>query len=169
MKISIKDITLIGMMIAVIEVCKAILGFLPNVELTTFWLIMFAICFGKRVLFAIPVFIIIEGAIYGFGLWWFMYLYIWPLVVIIALIFRKKDSVWFFSIVSGMFGLMFGLLCSFIYIFLGMTGEGVKSGINAGFAWWVAGIPWDIVHGVANFCIMLVLYKPIRNVLKKLP
>ena len=40
MKISIKDITLIAMMVAIIEVCKVTLSFLPNIEVTTFWLIM---------------------------------------------------------------------------------------------------------------------------------
>ena len=38
-KLTVRDITLIGMMVAVIEVCKAALGFLPNIELTTFWII----------------------------------------------------------------------------------------------------------------------------------
>ena len=45
MKLSIKDITLIAMTVALIEVCKVTLSFLPNIELTTFWLIMFTIYF----------------------------------------------------------------------------------------------------------------------------
>ena len=77
-KITVRDITLIGMMVAVIEVCKAALSFLPNIELTTFWLILFTLYFGRKILLVIPVFILIEGCIYGFGLWWVMYLYMWP-------------------------------------------------------------------------------------------
>ena len=45
MKISIKDITLIGMMVAVIEVCKIALSFLPNIERVSFWIIMFTLFF----------------------------------------------------------------------------------------------------------------------------
>ena len=74
-KITIREITLVGMMVAVIEVCKAALSFLPNIELTTFWLIMFTLVFGKRTAFAVPVFILIEGCIYGFGLWQCIFTY----------------------------------------------------------------------------------------------
>ena len=87
-KITVRDITLIGMMVAVIEVCKAALSFLPNIELTTFWLILFTLYFGRKILLVIPVFILIEGCIYGFGLWWVMYLYMWPLLVLLVWIFK---------------------------------------------------------------------------------
>lgn len=33
------------------------------------------------------------------------------------------------------------------------------------FNWWIAGIPFDIIHGAANFVIMLLLYKPVRKVM----
>lgn len=36
------------------------------------------------------------------------------------------------------------------------------------FTWWVAGIPWDIVHGVSNFIICLVLYRPIDLAMKRI-
>ena len=45
-----KDITLIGMMIAVIEVCKVVMAGIPNVELTSFWIIVFCACFGKKII-----------------------------------------------------------------------------------------------------------------------
>ena len=54
MKISIKDITIIAMMVAIIEVCKISLSFLPNIELTTFWLIIFTLYFGRKILCIVP-------------------------------------------------------------------------------------------------------------------
>ena len=39
----------IGVMVAVIEVCKVVMMGIPNVELTTFWMIMFALYFGVKV------------------------------------------------------------------------------------------------------------------------
>ena len=69
-----KDVTLIGMMIAIIEVCKIVMAGIPNVELTSFLLILFAVYFGKKVLLVIPAFILIEGLMYGFGLWWLQFL-----------------------------------------------------------------------------------------------
>ena len=61
----------------------------------------------------------------------------------------------------------FGALCSLPYIVIGAVDGGIMNGLYAGFTWWVAGIPFDIVHGIGNFVIMLVLYKPIRSVAKR--
>lgn len=157
-KLTTKEIALIGLMVAIIEVCKVALMHLPNIELTTFWIIMFTLYFGKKIFFVIPVFILIEGAIFGFHLWWIMYLYLWPMLAIITLIFRKNQSSLGWSIISCLFGLLFGLFGAIPYI--------VTSGLAAAFAWWIAGIPFDLVHGVANFILMLVLYHPINKVMK---
>lgn len=166
-KISITDIALAGVMAAVIEVCKAALGFLPNIELTTFWIIMFTLFFEYRILFVIPVFILLEGVIYGFGIWWVMYLYMWPMLALCVYLFRRQGSVWFWSILSAVFGLFFGLFCSIPYVVIGAAGGGIRNGLYAGFTWWIAGIPWDIVHCAGNFILMLILYKPVKTVMKR--
>lgn len=158
-KLAAKDITLIAMMVAVIEVCKAALTFAPNIELTSFWVIMFTLYFGNHILYVIPVFILIEGTIYGFGLWWVMYLYAWPVLALVVRYFRKMDSALTWSVISGIFGLLFGALCAIPYL--------VTGGPYAAFTWWVAGIPWDFVHGIGNFVIMLILYHPVKAVMQK--
>ena len=165
-KLTIKDIALIGLMVAIIEVCKVALAHIPNVELTTFWLMMFTLYLGKRVYYVIPVFILIEGAMYGFGLWWIMYLYLWPLLVLVTGFFRKDNSVLTVSMISGIFGLLFGFFAAIPYIFIGAFEGGLANGFRVAGAWWVAGIPWDLVHGISNFILMLVLYHPIANVMK---
>ena len=73
---SVRDVAEIGLAVALIEGCKAALSFLPNIELTSFWLIMFTLFFGWKIVVVVPVFILIEGQIYGIHLWWIMYLYI---------------------------------------------------------------------------------------------
>ena len=166
-KLTIGDIALMGVMVAVIEVCKVALSFLPNIELTSFWIIMFTLLFQWRILFVIPVFILVEGAVYGFGLWWIMYLYAWPLLALIAYVARKQESVWFWSFLSSMFGFLFGFLCAIPYVVIGAADSGLLGGLYAGFTWWVAGIPFDILHGVGNFVLMMVLYKPVRLAMKR--
>ena len=49
-------------------------------------------------------------------------------------------------------------MCSIPYLLIG--------GIHTAVAWWVSGIPFDMIHGVSNFVLMLVLYKPLRRVLE---
>ena len=150
---------MVGLMVAMIEACKLCMQALPNIELTSFLLILFALRFGWLTLFVVPVFTLIEGLIYGFGLWWVMYLYAWPLLVLAVRPFRQIDSAFFFAVFSGVFGLLFGPLCAVPYFFIGFAGGGVMQGLTQMFAWWVAGIPFDLMHGVSNFFIMLAHMK----------
>ena len=152
-----KDIAVIGLAVAIIEACKLVMQGLPNIEVTSFLVIMFTLMLGWKMIFVVPVFTVIEGALFGFGIWWVMYIYAWPLLALVAWFICKNDSVLLYSIVSGLFGLCFGALCSIPYFFIG--------GWAMMFNWWIAGIPFDIIHGVSNFVIMLVLYKPVRKVI----
>ena len=159
-KLAAIDLTRIALMVAVIEVCKVAFAQMPNVELTSFWIVLFTLYFGKRIFYVIPVFVIIEGAIWGFGIWWIMYLYAWPMLACVVLVLKRMKTAFEWAMVSGVFGLLFGFLCAIPYIFI--------SGIKGAFTWWIAGIPWDLVHGIANFTIMLILYNPMRQVMKKI-
>jgi len=63
-------------------------------------------------------------------------------------------------ILSGVFGLCFGLLCAPVYIFTG--------GIGLAVSWWVSGIPYDLLHCVGNFGMALILFVPLRKLLESL-
>lgn len=167
-KIAVGDIALLGMMIAVMEVCKRALDFLPNVELVTFWTIMFTLLLGKKAIFGAFVFAMAEGMLFGFHMWWIAYLYMWPFLVWITWICRKNDSAVFWAVVAGIYGLAFGAGCALPYFVVGAAGGGIRSGLYAAFTWWVAGIPFDLIHGISNFAIMLALYTPVRHVVNKL-
>jgi len=160
---------MVGLMVAVIEVCKLFMQGMPNIEMTSFLVILFALRFGRLSLYAIPAFILIEGLIYGFGLWWVMYLYAWPLLFLVTRAFSRADSAFFWACVCGAFGLFFGLLCAIPYFFIGFAGGGLSQGFTQMFAWWVAGIPYDLIHGASNFAIMLALYRPISDLLRRMP
>lgn len=160
MKLTTKDIVRIGMMVAMIEAAKISLAAIPNVELVSLLMILFTLFFGKKIVYVIGAFVLIEGMIYGFGIWWVMYLYAWPVLAWVTWRFRKQTSVWVFAGISGVFGLLFGALCSIPYFFIG--------GWKMGFTWWIAGIPYDLIHGVSNFLVCLILFVPLRKVLSKI-
>lgn len=166
--VSIKDIALIGIMIAIIEVSKQALLFLPNVELITFWVMMFTLFLGGKTLYAVFGFIFLEGFLFGIHIWWIMYIIIWPLLVLLTWVFRNNKSILLWSVISGIFGLLFGAVCSIPYIFIGAVDGGIINGLSMAFTWWIAGIPWDLVHGVSNFIIMLTLHYPIRRLMEVL-
>lgn len=167
-RLTASDLAMMGMMVAIIEACKFVMASLPNIELTSFWLILFTLFIGWKIIFVVPVFILLEGMIYGFGIWWVMYLYAWPVLVLITWLFRKQDSVWIFSLISAAFGLSFGLLCSIPYFFIGFVNGGILSGMIMAFNWWIAGIPFDLIHCVFNFVLMFLLYRPMRNLMNRM-
>ncbi len=163
--LSAHDIAMIGMMTAVIVASKEALSFLPNIELVSFWMILFTLYFGWRVWFVVPLFILLECMLYSFGIWNLMYLLAWPVLVLIAWLFRRVDSAWLWAIISGAFGLSYGFLCTLVYAFFVIRSSGIAVGIATAAAWWVAGIPYDIIHCIGNFVLMLALYHPMRKVM----
>lgn len=155
-------------MIAVLEVSKVALQHLPNIELISFWVILFTLTFGLRTIYAIYGFVLIEGILYGVHFWWIAYLYVWTILALLTRLFHKQRSVLFWSILSACFGLFFGAFCALPYFVTGIFSGGLYNGLLAGISWWLAGIPYDILHCIGNFCTMLALYKPIHNVMQKL-
>ncbi len=132
---------------------------LPNVEIVTPLILIYTLIFRKKVFYIIYTFVFLEGLIYGFGIWWFNYLYVWSVLAIVVLLLRKNESPVIWSIIAAAYGLMFGMLCAIPYAITG--------GIGAGVAYWVAGIPFDIAHCVGNFFTTLILFKPVYSVLQK--
>lgn len=152
---------LMAIMGVVLAASKEALAFLPNFELVTLLLILFTLCFGRYVIGALGVFLLLEGLLYGFGLWWAMYLYVWPLLAGLAWLFRWMDKAWQWALLAGGYGLCFGSLCALAYLPLG--------GASMALAWAIAGLPFDFIHAGANFLLALVLYRPLRTVLDRLP
>lgn len=165
---NVKELARFGLMIAVLEVSKLILTVLPNIELVSFWIILFTLVMGYRTLYAVYGFVLLEGLLYGVHFWWVAYLYVWALLVLIVQLFRKQQSPLFWAILSGSFGLCFGALCAIPYLITGILSGGLWNGILAGFSWWIAGVPYDILHCLGNFITMLVLYHPMRNAMERI-
>ena len=67
---------------------------------------------------------------------------------------------WFWVLVSTLYGLTFGFFCSIPYLFVG--------GLRTAVSWWIAGIPYDLIHGTSNAVLALVLFYPLRSILRKI-
>lgn len=159
-KNALKDIILSGLLGALLLTVQVVLAPLPNVEMVSLLVALYALEFPRQTPGALAVFVLLEGLIYGFGLWWVMYLYVWPLLAVICRLFRKTDSVLFWAAVLGVFGLMFGALCAIPYAIAG--------GFAAGIAYWVSGVPFDLLHCGGNTALALVLFKPLRGGVRRI-
>ncbi len=151
--LSVRNLALMGLLSALLLGVQLGFAFLPNIELVSLLIILYTRHLQYRVLPVIYVFVLLEGLFFGFGIWWIMYLYIWAILSGLTMLFRKNSSLIGWAMLSGGFGLLFGALGSIPYI--------VLSGPQAAFAWFVAGIPFDITHGISNFLVCLALFKPL--------
>lgn len=154
----IKEITMLAMLSAIMFVAQVALKFIPNIELVSLLVILYTLIFKQKTLYIIYVFVILEGLLYGFGLWWFGYLYVWTFLYIIVRIFRKNKHPLFWIIISGVYGLSFGAFFAIPYFFMG--------GPASAFAYWVNGIPYDIGHCIGNIVVTLVLFQPLYHLLR---
>lgn len=159
-RLTITQIATMGVLGAILLVGQLAMSPLPNIEPVTALIIIYTLTYKKKAFFSIYVFVLLEGLIFGFGIWWVSYLYIWSLLALLVLALHKLDSALLWAVVSGAFGLLFGALCAIPYLISGGTG--------AAFAYWTAGIPYDVLHCGGNFVLTLVLYKPLLRLLKRL-
>ena len=155
-----KDITVTAIASAVLIAVQVSLSLIPNVELVTLLVILYTLYLGKKTLFVIYIFAVVQGFIYGFHIWWLTYLYVWTLLYFVVQAVKTGRSVLFWSAAAAVYGLFFGVLTSVPYF--------LTLGTIGGIAHILAGIPFDLVHCAGNFFTVLVLFPPLDAVFKKI-
>lgn len=158
--ITVRQIALFGMLGALTFGLKVAMSALPNIEPVSLFVMLFAVVFGKKCVYPIYLYVILEILIYGLGTWNMNYLYVWAVLALAAYLLRGMKHPLAWALLSGVFGLLFGLLCAPVDFFLGDLGYVISK--------WVSGIPFDIAHCVGNFVIALLLFVPLRTLLEKL-
>lgn len=139
---------------------KVVMAPLPNIEPVSLMVMLFAVTFGRKALYPIYVYVLLEFLLYGFNLWSVNYLYIWLILAVGAWLMREASHPLAWALLSGGFGLLFGALCAPVDVFVG--------GFGYAAARWVSGIPYDLLHGAGNFVIALVLFVPLRRLMDRL-
>ncbi|MEW8956081.1 hypothetical protein [Clostridium sp.] len=158
----IKEMIILSLLGTIIFVLQTAMSFLPNIEPVSFLLIIYTLILGKKAIIPAMVFNMLIGILRGMGTWWLGYLIIWPLLVLIVLLFKDiiKDNFLGWSILSGIFGFVFG-------VFYALP-QAVIISPSVALAYFIRGIPYDLVHMVGNYFIMLVLGKRMYDVLSSL-
>ena len=158
--LSLGEIVLFGMLGALTFALQVVMAPLPNIEPVSLLVMLFAVTFGWKSLYCIYTFVVMEILFHGIGLWNINYLYIWTVLAVAAILFRKMEPALGWAILSGVFGLCFGALCGIVDVFIG--------GFGYAAAKWVSGIPFDLLHCGGNFAIAIILWKPLKNLLIRL-
>lgn len=158
--LTVQELTVLSLLGAIPYAGQVAMAALPNIEPVSTLFLVYTLVLGNKALFPIYIFVLLEGFTYGFGLWWLCYLYIWAILYLIVRLLRKNDSTLFWAVISGAYGLAFGALCAIVYL--------VTGGPGAALSWWLAGIPYDVIHCAGNFAVTLVLYRPLKTVLTQI-
>lgn len=160
MKLTLRQVALFGVLGALTFGAKVAMSGLPNIEPVSLMVMLFAVVFGWKCLYPIYLYVLMEVMLYGINLWNINYLYVWTVLAMAALALRRlRNPVWW-ALISGTFGMAFGLLCSPVYMAIG--------GFDYAIRWWLSGIAFDVPHAIGNFVIALVLFVPLRKLLTKL-
>ena len=156
-KITIRQIALFGMLGALTFGLKVAMSYLPNIEPVSLLVMIYAVVFGKKWVYPTYLYVAMEILFYGINLWSINYLYIWAILAVVAYSFRDMRHPAGWAMVSGIFGLFFGVLCGIVDVFIG--------GFHYAVSKWISGIPFDISHCIGNFFIAMVMFKPLRKLL----
>lgn len=159
-RLSAKYVVVLGLLGGILFAGKMVLAALPNVEPVSLLVMVYAVVYGRRALYPIYVYVALECLIWGLNIWSISYLYVWAILAGVAWLLRGMQSRLGWAILAGAFGLCFGALCALPYLAVGRWAFALS--------WWIAGLPYDIVHCAGNFALALVLFSPCRRLLTRL-
>ena len=166
MKLTIREITVFAMLSAVMFASKVAMEGIPNVHLLGTFVVAFTLTYRKKALLPIYGYVFVNGIWEGFSPFgWLPELYLWLILWgVVMLLPKKMPKVMapiVYMLVSCLHGLFFGVLYSPVYaLFSGMGWDRV-------WLWILAGLPFDLLHGMGNFALGTLII-PIATLLKKL-
>ncbi len=164
-KLTIYEMTIFAMLGAIMLASKAMLDALPNIHLLGMLTMAYTITYRRKALIPIYVYIMLNGLVAGFSLWWYPYLYLWAILWGVTMLLPKdipeKRAYIVYPVVCALHGLLFGTMYApaqaimFHLDFKGMI------------AWIIAGIPFDLIHCGGNFAAGFLVV-PTVKLLRKL-
>jgi len=175
-RLNVREIAIFGMLGALMYASKILMDAFPNIHLIGTLITAITIVYRRKALYPIYVFVFLTGFLHGFANWWIPYLYIWTVLWgMVMLVPQKKaggreqrgklpaenvdvaclsgKNSWrsrlrplIYMSVCAAHGFLYGVLYAPVQaLMFGLNFEGMV-------AWIVAGLPFDITHGISNFC-----------------
>jgi len=164
-KLKIRETAVFGVLGAMMFASKLVMEVLPNVHLLAVFTVAFTVVYRAKALYPIYIFTVLLGFYAGFNMWWMPHLYLWTVLWGCTMLIPKK-------LPGGAALVIYALLCSahgFLYGILYAPAQALMLGFSfdQALAWIAAGLPWDIVHGISNLGLGLLVL-PIVTVLRRL-
>lgn len=160
----IKDITVFGMLGAMMYVTQLILSALPNIHLTGVIIVAATVVYRFKALYSVYIYVLLMGLFNGFNMWWIPYIYIWTVLWAFAMLIPKrtpkKIAPVIYMIVCSLHGFFYGILYAPAQaLMLGYSYEQTL-------AWIAAGLPFDMIHGISNLLCGVLIYPLVKTLNK---
>lgn len=155
-----KKYTLIALLSAILVISKELFAFLPNFEFVSFFLLIYIQLLPLNyVLYISVIFCFIQVILYGFGLWTPVYFVLWPSFTFLSYKLKKQlNTENKVAVYNALFGLTFGFFNSIPYFLMDFP---------FGWAGFLRGIPYDLIHCIGNYIIAIMLYNKTKALLTK--
>ena len=163
MKLSVREIAIFAMLGTIMYLSKIVLEFLPNIHLLAVLTIAYTVVYRQKALYPIYVYVFILGLTNGFNMWWIPHLYLWTVLWGVTMLLPKKMpkvvAPIVYIVVAGCHGFLYGTLYA--------PAQAIMFGLdfNGMVAWIIAGLPFDVTHGIGNI-IGGLLIVPIISVIR---
>ena len=92
LKPTLREIALFGILGALTFGAKVAMSFLPNIEPVSLLIMLYAVVFGRKALYPIYLYVLLEILFYGIQLWNINYLYVWLVLAIGAWMLRRSEQ-----------------------------------------------------------------------------
>lgn len=150
-RLSVVRITILGMFLALMIALKYAFGFVPGVELISFFFVFLGIFLPVfDLLLLISAFNFLILALYGFGLWWLAYWIIWPIDAFVAKGLSKVTKNY---LVFGIWGFFAGFLVFFWYFWIDF---GIY-GFNYALLNVLSALPLNLIEGLFTMIMIFTI------------
>ncbi len=163
--LTVTEMVIFAMLGAMMYASKIVMEVLPNIHLLGMFIVALTVVYRWRALYPLYVYILLQGVTAGFSLWWMPYLYIWTVlwgaVMLLPRRMPRQVAMVVYPVVCALHGFLYGVLYApFQALAFGLDLAGTL-------AWIATGLPFDITHGISNFCAGLLIV-PLVALLQKL-
>ena len=158
-------LVLFAMLGALMLISKIVFEPLPNVHPLAALVMIYTVVWRTRALIPIYVYVLLQGLISGFDLWWVPYTYVWTVLWGFTMLLPKKMP-------SAVSAVVYPLVCAFHGAIFGVIYAPVQALIfhfdfDMAVKWVIAGLPFDFLHAAGNFAAGFLIL-PISRALLKL-
>lgn len=163
--LDLRHLLIYAMLGALMFATKKVMEVLPNIHLLGMLIMVYTLTYRKYALIPLYIYVLLDGIFMGFAPFWLPYLYIWAVLWGVTMLLPKRMpkavAVPVYAVVCALHGLCFGILYAPVQALL------FHLNWNATLAWIASGFPFDLIHGISNFCVGLLIV-PLTALLRKL-